>query len=99
VLLYVANWPQKRSLAWKTLLPARAIENQCYVVGVNRVGVDGKGFAYSGDSGAYDPLGGMLWGHADDEAIQTVVLSAKLLEETRGHLPFLRDADRFVLPD
>jgi predicted amidohydrolase len=99
VLLYVANWPQKRSLAWKTLLPARAIENQCYVVGVNRVGVDGKGFAYSGDSGAYDPLGGMLWGHADDEAVHTVVLSAKLLEETRGHLPFLRDADRFVLPD
>ena len=50
VLLYVANWPEQRSLAWRTLLQARAIENQCYVVGVNRVGVDGKKNNYTGDS-------------------------------------------------
>ena len=51
-LLYVANWPEKRNTHWKALLTARAVENQCYVDGVNRVGEDGKGFTYSGDSAA-----------------------------------------------
>ena len=61
LLIYVANWPQRRNHAWKTLLQARAIENQCYVVGVNRVGEDGNGIYYSGDSMIVDPLGEILY--------------------------------------
>ena len=55
VLIYVANWPERRSLAWKTLLQARAIENQCYIIGVNRVGNDGNDVYHSGDSMVIDP--------------------------------------------
>ena len=61
VLIYVANWPERRSTAWKTLLQARAIENQCYVVGVNRVGNDGNNIHHSGDSMIIDPLGEILY--------------------------------------
>ncbi len=96
-LLYVANWPEVRSVAWKTLLQARAIENQCYVVGVNRVGQDGKGFNYSGDSSVFGPLGEVVWQHAHTEAVQTVTLDKDLLLQTREKLPFLKDADKFVL--
>ena len=60
-LIYVANWPERRSHAWKSLLQARAIENQCYVIGVNRVGEDGNGIYHSGDSMVIDPLGEMLY--------------------------------------
>ena len=97
VLIYVANWPQQRSLAWKTLLQARAIENQCYVIGVNRVGTDGKGFIYSGDSSAFGPLGEQLWQHTGSEASHTVLLERDVLEKTRETLPFLNDADKFIL--
>ena len=55
LLIYVANWPEKRNTAWKTLLQARAIENQCYVVGANRIGKDGNDINYSGDIAS--PLG------------------------------------------
>ena len=61
VLIYVANWPERRIPAWKTLLQARAIENQCYVIGVNRVGEDGNGIYHSGDSMVIDPLGNILY--------------------------------------
>ncbi len=61
LLVYVANWPETRKLAWKTLLQARAIENQCYVVGVNRVGKDGNDIYYCGDSMIIDPLGEILY--------------------------------------
>ena len=98
VLLYVANWPQRRSLAWSTLLQARAIENQSYCVGVNRVGSDGKGIAYSGESSVFDPMGELLWQQADVETVHTVELSMQKLQETRSGLPFLKDADRFVIP-
>jgi len=98
VLLYVANWPQRRSLAWKTLLQARAIENQSYCIGVNRVGEDGKGISYSGESSAFDPMGELLWQHADGEAVHTIQLSREVLEHTRTQLPFLKDADRFIIP-
>ncbi|MCP4045501.1 MAG: amidohydrolase, partial [Gammaproteobacteria bacterium] len=60
VLLFVANWPEPRTLAWTTLLQARAIENQCYVIGVNRSGEDPHGLTYSGGSAVYDPLGKMV---------------------------------------
>ena len=61
VLMYVANWPERRIHAWKTLLQARAIENQCFVVGVNRTGVDGNQIVYSGESMVVDPLGEILY--------------------------------------
>jgi predicted amidohydrolase len=97
VLIYVANWPERRNHAWKTLLQARAIENQCYVIGVNRVGQDGKGINHSGDSMMIDPLGEVLFTKANEECIHTVTLQRESLEEVREKLPFLRDRDRFTL--
>ena len=97
VLIYIANWPEKRNHVWKTLLPARAIENQCYVVGANRVGTDGKDIFYSGDSMVIDPLGETLYTQATDEAIITVVLQKDKLEEVRSKFPFWRDADLFTI--
>jgi predicted amidohydrolase len=97
VLLYVANWPEQRSMAWRTLLQARAIENQCYVVGVNRVGTDGKGHHYSGDSSVFDPLGEKIWQHAETPACHTVTLQYSRLQQVRTKLPFLNDADKFIL--
>jgi predicted amidohydrolase len=99
VLLYVANWPERRSLAWKTLLQARAIENQAYCVGVNRIGKDAKDISYSGDSTVFDPLGEKLWQCSGQEAVHTIELSRKKLEETRSHFPFLRDADKFLITE
>ncbi|MFM6934605.1 MAG: nitrilase-related carbon-nitrogen hydrolase [Flavobacteriales bacterium] len=91
VLLYVANWPKKRISHWTSLLPARAIENQCYVVGVNRVGIDGNQLEYSGASAAYDGLGQTLAELNDIETLQNVTLSASQLKELRQSLPFLKD--------
>lgn len=99
VLLYVANWPDKRSLAWKTLLQARAIENQCYVVGVNRVGMDFKGLNYSGDSSVFGPLGEMICQETNKAIVQTVTLEKDVVTKTREQLPFLNDADKFVIVD
>lgn len=96
-ILYVANWPQQRSLAWKTLLQARAIENMSFVVGVNRVGTDGTGNNYSGDSSVFGPLGEPLWQLTGEEAAHTVVLDKEALLKTRAAIPFLKDADKFVL--
>jgi predicted amidohydrolase len=97
VLVYVANWPEKRNTAWKTLLQARAIENQSYVIGVNRVGEDGNGHLYSGDSMVVDPLGEILYHKAHQEDIFTVTLEKEKLEQLRKGLPFLKDADGFSI--
>lgn len=97
MLIYVANWPQRRSHPWKTLLQARAIENQSYVVGVNRVGEDGNGIAHSGDSMIVDPLGEVLWQKADEEAVYTYTFQPGKLDEVRTHFPFLDDADPFII--
>jgi predicted amidohydrolase len=97
VLLYVANWPETRSVAWKTLLQARAIENQCYTVGVNRVGKDGKGVNYTGDSSVFGPLGETIWQQTASPACQTVTLQKSVLQKVRTELPFLNDADKFLL--
>lgn len=97
VILYVANWPERRSLAWKTLLQARAIENQSYVIGVNRVGEDGKGIAHSGDSRIIDPMGQILFEHSQTPIMYSHHLDETLLQETRQKLPFLKDADAFQL--
>jgi predicted amidohydrolase len=94
----VANWPERRNHAWKTLLQARAIENQCFVVGVNRVGKDGNDHYYSGDSMVIDAMGAPMYSRAHDEDVFTITLQKDSLEEVRNKLPFLKDADRFILP-
>ena len=97
VLIYVANWPERRSIAWKTLLVARAIENQSYVIGVNRVGEDGHNIYHSGNSMVVDPLGEILYHKADEEDIFTISLEKEYLQKVREKLPFWRDADRFLI--
>ncbi|MFT3702246.1 MAG: nitrilase-related carbon-nitrogen hydrolase, partial [Agriterribacter sp.] len=97
MIVYVANWPQRRSHAWKTLLQARAIENQCYVVGVNRVGDDGNNIYHSGDSMVIDPLGEVLYAGADREEVFTSVLQKEKIEEVRAKFPFWKDADNFLI--
>ena len=97
VLIYVANWPERRIHAWKTLLQARAIENQCYVIGLNRVGKDGNEIYYSGESMAVDPMGEVLYTKAHEEDIFTITLSKEKLEEIRTRLPFWKDADNFKI--
>ena len=92
VLIYVANWPERRNSHWKSLLQARAIENQCYVVGVNRVGVDGKELTYSGDSAVYNSNGSMISNiEPSHEIVQTVELEYDNLTEFRSQLAFLKD--------
>jgi predicted amidohydrolase len=95
LIIYVANWPQRRSLAWKTLLQARAIENQSYVVGVNRVGDDGNNIAHSGDSMIVDPLGEILYHGVGKEEVFTLTLEKEKLDAIRERFPFWKDADRF----
>jgi omega-amidase len=97
VLIYVANWPERRNLAWKSLLRARAIENQCYVIGVNRVGNDGKNIYHSGDSMVIDPLGEILYEKANEEDVFTIPLSKERLKEVREKFQFWRDADSFEI--
>ena len=97
VLIYVANWPERRSLAWKTLLQARAIENQCYVIGVNRVGDDGNNVYHAGDSMVIDPLGEIVYHKKDEEDIFTIELNKQHLDDIRKKFPFWKDADRFTI--
>lgn len=97
VLMYVANWPERRSHAWKTLLQARAIENQSYVVGVNRVGNDGNNIYHSGDSMIIDPMGEVLYTKQNEEDIHSITLEKEALQSVRDKLPFLKDADGFML--
>jgi predicted amidohydrolase len=99
LLIYVANWPERRSNAWKSLLMARAIENQSFVIGVNRVGADGHGNSHSGDSSIIDPLGEILFHQANEETIHTITLSKSHVDQIREKLPFLKDADAFnIIP-
>lgn len=97
VAIFIANWPERRATHWRTLLQARAIENQCYVVGVNRVGEDGNGIAHSGDSAVVDPMGNVLFQVSQRPCVQTVALDYALLQEYRAAFPAWRDADRFAL--
>jgi predicted amidohydrolase len=97
LLVYVANWPAARAYAWRQLLSARAIENQAYVVGVNRVGPDGNGVAYQGDSAAIDYLGQPLAEAGAEPALITVALDAARLHAFRERFPAHLDADRFTL--
>jgi len=96
-LIYVANWPERRNHAWKTLLQARAIENQCYVVGLNRVGKDGADLYHSGDSMVIDPLGEILYHKKDEEDIFTITIDKAHLQMVREKFPFWKDADNFTI--
>jgi len=95
--IYVANWPEARAHAWKSLLPARAIENISYVVGLNRIGTDGLALVYAGDSVVHDFKGMPLAELHSEEKIETVVLSKKALETFRLIFPAYLDADEFKL--
>ena len=95
--LYVANWPSARAYAWKTLLRARAIENLCYVAGVNRVGSDGNGLHYAGDSAVIDFLGAPVSESHDREVVTTTTLQAAELAAHRERFPAMLDGDRFEL--
>lgn len=96
VLLYVANWPERRNYAWKQLLIARAIENQSYVLGVNRVGVDGNNISYSGDSMAINFLGEVMKSAApNEEKTLFVSFTKEELHAYRKAFPAYLDADRF----
>jgi len=97
LLIYVANWPERRSHAWKTLLCARAIENQCFVAGVNRVGKDNKNVYFSGDSLVIDPLGQVLYHMPDAEDVFTITLQKEEVDKVRTQFPFWKDADAFTI--
>ena len=99
LLVYVANWPATRSYAWTQLLKARAIENQSFVIGVNRVGVDGVGIPHSGDSVAHDFLGMPLASLGNAPSVATVTLDGAALRAFREKFPAQLDADRFTLDD
>lgn len=98
LLLYSANWPAVRGDVWRTLLPARALENQAYVCGVNRTGVDGAGLAYHGGSVVYSPLGEKLADAGDTgEILLTCTLKKAPLESLRTGFPVWKDADTFEI--
>jgi predicted amidohydrolase len=98
VLIYIANWPEIRSYPWKQLLIARAIENQCYVIGVNRIGKDGNDIHHSGDSVVINPRGEIISEtKGNQESIETVKLDMNYLTEYRKAFPVGLDADDFTL--
>ncbi len=97
LLLYVANWPSARAYPWKTLLRARAIENLCYVAGLNRVGTDGNSLHYAGDSAVIDFLGHPVSECGDEDVVVTVTLQAKALAAHRERFPAMLDGDAFTL--
>lgn len=97
VLLIIASWPDKRISHWKTLIPARAIENQSYVIGVNRVGHDGNEVYHSGHSMCIDAYGNTIYYKPEDEDLYTFSISYDDLVKIRKSFPFLKDADEFKL--
>lgn len=98
VLIYVANWPEVRSYPWKHLLIARAIENQCYVVGVNRIGEDGNNIKHSGDTSIINPRGEIISKtKANEDQLETLFLSFNYLHEFRKLFPVMMDADEFKI--
>jgi len=97
ILLLIASWPDKRSTHWNALIPARAIENQSYVIAANRVGHDGKEIYHSGHSQCIDPMGKTVYYKPEDEDLYTFSISYEEIVKTRSHFPFLKDADQFQI--
>ena len=98
LLMYVANWPEARSYHWKQLLIAIAIENQTYVVGVNRIGLDGNNINHSGDSMMINPRGEIMSSiQVHEDKTETLTLSYQYIHEYRTVFPALSDADEFKI--
>ncbi|MBK7710248.1 MAG: hypothetical protein IPJ37_04320 [Bacteroidales bacterium] len=98
LLIYSANWPERRRSAWNTLIRARAIENQCFVAGVNRVGTDGNDIKYAGESILINYLGDTLADAGQNlSGVVTAEISINELSEFRTKFPFMNDADDFVI--
>ncbi|MFC4723126.1 amidohydrolase [Geojedonia litorea] len=98
ILIYVANWPKPRIMAWDTLLKARAIENMCYCIGVNRVGIDAMDHEYCGHTTIYDVLGNNISPiRPNKEHIEIVTLERNHINFYRNKLKFLADRDTFTL--
>lgn len=97
LLIVVANWPERRAAHWRTLIPARAVENQSYVIAVNRVGHDGNEVYHSGDSTCIDPNGKVVYYKRDEEDLYTFSIIGDEVEKVRSALPFLKDADNFEI--
>ncbi len=97
VLIYVANWPTTRIDVWDTLLKARAIENSCYTVGVNRIGIDGNGIEYNGHSAFISPKGDAIYSSDASETIKTLEVNANSLHSYRDRFPSFMDADEFTV--
>ncbi len=97
LLLVVANWPEARANHWRALLMARAIENQAFVIGVNRIGEDGKHIYHSGDSMLIHPNGQILFQKIDEEDVYTVTINRDEVNKTRKLFPFLESKDDFQL--
>ena len=97
ILLIVASWPDKRSSHWRTLIHARAIENQSYVIAVNRVGHDGNQIYHSGHSMCIDPYGNTIYYKPEDEDLYTFSVNYTDIEKIRRQFPFLKDSDDFSL--
>lgn len=97
LLVYTASWPDKRSSHWRALIPARAIENQAFVIGVNRVGHDGNEIYYSGGSMCISPLGDVVYYKPEDEDLYTFTLNPQDIQRARESFPFLQDGDKFSI--
>ena len=98
ILIYLANWPKKRIDVWTTLLKARAIENQCYSIGVNRIGYDGNNILFNGNSKVFDTLGDELFGTCEDvQETLKIELCLDELKFNRKQMNFLVDRDNFII--
>ena len=97
LLVYIASWPDKRIAHWQKLIPARAIENQAFVVGVNRIGYDGNEVYHSGGSMCISPSGEVVYYKPENEDLYTFTIYPKDILEYRKNLPFLRDSDQFEI--
>lgn len=97
LLLYVANWPKPRINAWDILIKARSVENMCYTIGVNRVGLDSNNLEYIGHSQVVDYLGNSILEPQESEAVFIVELNKDKMLETRKKLGFLNDLDSFEI--
>ena len=97
LLIYIANWPEPRANAWRDLLKARAIENMSYVIGVNRIGIDGYGNNHIGDSSLINPMGIVEYHCGDKQEIASVILDHSQIDENRNRFGFLADMDNFTI--
>jgi predicted amidohydrolase len=95
--VFIANWPERRAYHWKSLLLARAIENQSYVAGVNRIGKDGNKINYTGDSAVINPLGEYVVNAKNKSGTFTAVLSKKLIDNYKNIFPAHKDSDKFEI--